>query len=373
MIKGIVGILGSTGHVGKELLRLLEVAEESPSILIRLGGRKTSDADKSRYECFVVDIMNENSLSNFCKGCSVIVNCSGPSALYAIPVMNAAACAGANYIDAFGGAGEKLSHSIIEIMRKFPLLTLVTGAGVFPGLSEVLPRAIASCYFDKVERLFIAAGGLELCSWAGGSDLLVSAITGYGSIEGKDREQIIGFPTGWVAKPYQSSDFKRLSHILCCNDSAWYSVFSSTRVSEVIAIGCNELATQCSLNTLTISMLESVVEPLISVAKQELAGRETWYKMMIEVNGRINGEPVLHRAMLTSNNSYALTAYMLYQVLLKVLTGNVFAGHYPADEIVDCNALYLSLLSNDKTNCQYYLKHVRLPGEINIENESGIL
>ena len=375
MTNAIIGVLGVTGHVGQELLTLLKAAEQHPPVSIRLGGRNLSSYDKSCYECVTVDLADTDSLSYFCQGCSVIVNCAGPSALYGEAVMQAAVSAGAHCIDAFGGFGDESFHAITAMVNQAPTLTLVTGVGVFPGLSEVLPKAIASHYFDQVEHLLVAAGGLEPCSWAGGSDLLASAIAGYGSTDGKDRDQLMGFPAGIIAKPYQSNDFKRLAHSLCCEDETWYSVFSSDKVPEVIALSCHKLAAERASGMLTAPMLTSAVKPLIAVAEQELVGRQTWYRMMVEVYGKVNGESACHRAILSSTNSYGLTAYMLYHVLLQVLAGSVHPGHYPADEVVDCYAVYASLLTenSERSNLQYHLSHVILPGITNSESEEGAL
>ncbi|CAM3691218.1 Saccharopine dehydrogenase [Vibrio aerogenes CECT 7868] len=352
MMRPVIGITGVTGMVGKALLSLIKNCQ--PDAEIRLGVRQPDRLADSPYPVVAVDLKQPGSLAAFCQGCAIIVNCAGPSALYGLNVARAAAIAGAHCIDAFGSYGPDSARELDDIMAVPGAASVITGAGVFPGLSELLPMAMASRYFDNVSTLHAAAGGLEPCSKGAGIDILMSAVAGYGQATGADLTALEGFPSHIIAKPFRSTDFVRMTETFGCQEAHWYSVFSSSRVSEVIADQCHQLA---SAGELTECMMASAADKLSEVADEQLAGRTPWYRMRIDMSGSLQGEPLCYRALLQTPASYGLTALTMYATLTTVLQDLSLHGHFRASEIVSPELMVALIQQDDR----HQLHFVQLP------------
>jgi len=346
-----VGLLGANGMVGQQAAAWLQ----QQSISLRLGVRQPEryplDTLAGSAHLQAVDINDPRSLLRFCQGCQLVLNCAGPSAWLGLPVAEAAAMAKAHLVDAFGG------HWLAEQLQSIsaPGLLQVTGAGVFPGISERLPRLLAEQNFDQVNSLLTSAGGLESCSRAGGIDLIYSTLAGYGSGAGEVRYQLDGFPAGICAQPYQSEDFQQLVHELGCPQAQWYSVFSSTQVPEAIGRAVQQVS--ASSERPSPQALEQATTELIRVAKQQLAGRQPWYRMVVEISGQYWGEPRRQRALLRSQNSYGLTGLMAALTAVSVLSGEHRPGFYRAQQLVAAPMLLNAL----QQSAEHTLDIVELP------------
>lgn len=354
-----VGLLGANGMVGQQAVAWLQ----QQGISLRLGVRHPKHypldhlAESSHLQA--VDINDTLSLLHFCRGCRLVLNCAGPSAWLGLPVAEAAAMAKAHLVDAFGGhwlAGQLQSVAA-------PGLLQVTGAGVFPGISERLPQLLAEQSFDQLDSLLAAAGGLERCSQAGGVDLIYSALVGYGSGAGQVRYQLDGFPAGICAQPYRSEDFQQLAHELGCPQAQWYSVFSSAQVPETIGRAVQKVSASSKLPSL--QALERAAAKLIRVADYQLAGRQPWYRMVVEVSGQCRGEPRRQRAMLRSRNSYGLSGLMAALTAVSVLGGEHLPGLYRARQLVAAPMLINAL----QQSTDHTLDIVELP----VEMDSAII
>ncbi|SHO57791.1 NAD-dependent epimerase/dehydratase family protein [Vibrio quintilis] len=367
-MSAVIGVTGITGMVGKALLSLIETYQ--PDARICLGVRQPERLADSPYPVVHVDLEQPASLAAFCQGCDVIVNCAGPSAFYGLNVARAAAIAGAHCIEAFGSYGPDSASELDEIIAVPGARSVITGAGVFPGLSELLPLAMADRYFDNVSTLHAAAGGLEPCSKGAGIDILMSAVAGYGQAAGADLTELEGFPPHIIAKPFRSTDFVQMTETFGCQEASWYSVFSSPRVPEVISAQCHRLA---SAGDFTESMMLSAAEKLIEVADEQLAGRKPWYRMRIEMSGSQQGEPLCYRALLQTPESYVLTALTMYAALKTVLQDLSLQGCYRASHIVSPE-LMVSLIKDDE---RHQLHIVQVPVHSTLidstETEEGFL
>lgn len=136
---GLVGGYGATARaVAAELLK-------SSDGELLIGGRdpaklKSATAELgSRVSAARVDAMDAASLDEFCRRCSVIVNCAGPVILLEDRVAQAAFRQHCHYVDAagMGVVRERLLPHNREITALG--LSFVISAGWTPGLTELLP------------------------------------------------------------------------------------------------------------------------------------------------------------------------------------------------------------------------------------------
>jgi saccharopine dehydrogenase (NAD+, L-lysine-forming) len=153
---GIVGGYGATGKaVVSELLK-------SGDGEILLGGR-----DGIRLEAAVaefdgrvstarVDILDTESLDQFCSRCSLIINCGGPVKLLQDRVAHAALRARCHYVDPAGLSFVK-ERMLAYAQQIADLgLSFVVSSGWMPGISELLPVHAylqAKAQMDSIESV----------------------------------------------------------------------------------------------------------------------------------------------------------------------------------------------------------------------------
>lgn len=159
-----IGMLGATGAVGREAIQTILTSTDHRVVL---GGRDPAKLRElfkemaARVECLEVDVHNRTKLDSLCRRCDIIINCAGPSKQIGDTI--AAACLehGVHYVDVSGD--EHLYRQLLmrqqEIVDKG--LLFVISAGVYPGLSELLPAYVAKTEFDEIDslELFFAGQG----------------------------------------------------------------------------------------------------------------------------------------------------------------------------------------------------------------------
>jgi saccharopine dehydrogenase (NAD+, L-lysine-forming) len=158
---GIAGGYGSAGRiVASELVK-------SSSGEILIGGRDLARGEAlaaelgSRVSAANLDVLDAQSLDDFCSRCSIIVNCAGPVMLLQDRVAQAAFRSRCHYIDAADLTFVKqrmLPHS--REMEDLGL-SFVISAGWMPGLSElvsVYAEAQARARMDTIESLSVYFG-----------------------------------------------------------------------------------------------------------------------------------------------------------------------------------------------------------------------
>lgn len=158
---GIVGGYGATGRmVASEL-------HKSTQGEILIAGRDPVQAKAlatqfdSRVTAAQVDVLDPRSLDEFCRRCSIVINCAGPVMQLQDRVAQAARRKRCHYVDPAGlGFVEEgmLPHSqeIADLG-----LSCVVSAGWLPGLSEIVPlyaNVLARARMESVESLTVYFG-----------------------------------------------------------------------------------------------------------------------------------------------------------------------------------------------------------------------
>jgi len=144
------GVIGGYGATGRNAVA--ELWKSCPADIL-VGGRDASKASAlsakfdSRVSATRVDVLDASSLDDFCRRCSIIVNCASPVMVLQDRVAQAALRARCHYVDAASLMTVQegmLPHS--QAINDAGL-SFVISAGWFPGISEILPL-----YADMLAR-----------------------------------------------------------------------------------------------------------------------------------------------------------------------------------------------------------------------------
>ncbi|GAA4076180.1 saccharopine dehydrogenase NADP-binding domain-containing protein [Nonomuraea soli] len=319
----MIGIVGGYGAVGGAAARLLAPHG------IRVGGR---DAGRARRfveeelaghgEAWQVDAYDEASLARFCRGCSVVVNCAGPSYRLLDRVARAAFLAGADYVDAAGDgpAIERLDGS------QPSGAVAVFSAGMLPGLTGLLPRHLARFAPGGADRLDVYTGGLDRLTPAAAVDVLLAGREGHGEAmavwrDGATRSRALTpahgvelpfFHGPVTAYPYLSTEAARVAGELGLREARWYNVVTGERMMAAASTAVS-------------------ADDLIRVAELELAGRTPYYVLLFQ----LSGSGATRTLALRTADTYALTAAVVAHATAAVLAGQVGAGLHYADAVLD--------------------------------------
>jgi saccharopine dehydrogenase (NAD+, L-lysine forming) len=129
---------------------------------ILIGGRDLNKATASagnrgsRVSAAHVDVLDDRSLDDFCRRCSIVVNCAGPVMLLQDRVAQAAFRSRSHYVDVAGltFVKERMLPHAREVADLG--LSFVISAGWMPGISELVPvyaHAQARSKMDTIESL----------------------------------------------------------------------------------------------------------------------------------------------------------------------------------------------------------------------------
>lgn len=319
----LVGVLGASGAVGRAAAESLR-----GHVRLRLGARRGVPYPAEE----VVSADAFGNLSGFCTGCSVVLNCAGPSYRIGDRVAVAALAAGAHYVDV---SGDDPVHAALKGRRE---RAMVLSAGLQPGISGLLPRWAVS-RSTAVTGLSVYAGGLDRITPAAAADYLVSLDGDHGSPlaawrNGRRAERALQlitsadlefFPGRVTAHPYLSTEAERLAGALGLIELDWYTVLAG----EQVRLTLNRLRgrTWTSANEAEFAL---AVERLTRASAVDLAGRRTCYSIVINTAGAERKTVVLRAA-----DSYRVTGVTGALAVLAVLEGRVGPGTHFAADVLD--------------------------------------
>ncbi|GGS61072.1 epimerase [Planobispora rosea] len=324
-----IGVIGCYGAVGRALVRRLPEP-------LRLGGRdaaRVRSVARPGDETVTVDIADGARLAEFCAGCAVVVNCAGPSARILDTVARAALEAGAHYVDV---AGERIGHArLTDAARSAGPASAgarrgraaVLAAGMMPGLSALLPRALAAGA-DRPVRLVARVGGRDRFTPAAALDYVASLSDGQatplaawrghqvirGALRPAERVSLPYFPGRVSAYPYLSEETERLARAVGLAEVEWWGVFDGERTLRALS-GARDKEP------------ERAAEDLELAARLDTLGREPYFQLAFELDGRVL---LAHAA-----DSYELTAALAAVAAREVAAGRVPPGVYDAADVLD--------------------------------------
>lgn len=337
MNESTVGIVGAYGTVGRHVVRLIRRWRIGR---LRLGGRDleavsrvaSQDIDGAA-EAQMVDAGDMSSLTRFCEGCRVVVNCVGPSWKISDQVAKAALAVGADCVETNGE--EPLRRRLEDRMATWKHRAALLAAGMLPGLSGILPRYLASG-FDRPERLTAYVGVLDRLTRGAASDY-VAGLDQSGSLagwhDGKRKQRLLNrlvdvevpfFPGRVTAHPYLSSEGERLARQLRLTDVHWYNVFDGSHL-----VGALE---RLPGRTLSEREIDAASTELARAADLDVAGRTPYQLLLFQLDGRHGDRRLTRSLVLRGGNAAALTGATAAMAAGALVDDQVEPGvHFTAD------------------------------------------
>lgn len=333
-----IGIVGASGTVGRSVLRHLRLAGAGP---LRLGARGAEALQRlagAEESVVAFDLSDAAALQGFCAGCAVVVNAAGPTRHVMDRVARAALAAGADYVDA---AGDEPVHARLATLPAAALgaRRLVLSAGIMPGLTALLPRALAHG-LDGPLRLTAQAGGLDRFTRTAAEDYVASLSNGHGAPLAAWRHQrrvpraltplhaaeLPFFPRPVSAFPYLSQENERLAQALRLEDGAWYNVFEGPHLRASFGRIQHLVATEGEA---------AAVDALCRAATLDLAGQDPYQLLVCRLTGRIHGVEAARSLLLRTADGYALTGALAAFAALDLRDGTLPPGLHYAGEAMD--------------------------------------
>ncbi len=337
----MIGVLGGYGAVGAQAARLLHAWGAGP---LRIGGRNLEAAQgvAAGAQAVAVDLDRDESLTAFVQGCTVVVNCAGPSHRSAERVARAALAAGAHHVDAGGG------EALVDAGER----TALFAAGALPGLSGLLPRWLASSDFETVHTLTAYAGVLDRFTATGAEDFLAGVLDEAneplaawqdgarvsGALTRQTARRLPFFPREVAAFPYLDAEGERLAKDLSLMHGRWYTALDGRHLGAALdaarALGRAE-----------------AVAGLCRATALDLAGRTPYVTLLVQLDGTACGRALTRTAVLLAPGIADLTGAVTAVATLAVLRGEVPPGAHLAAAALDPTTA-LSLLRTTPGLCE---------------------
>ncbi|MCQ8193852.1 saccharopine dehydrogenase NADP-binding domain-containing protein [Streptomyces rugosispiralis] len=337
-----IGVLGGYGAVGSAAVRRLRQAGTGPLLIAGRDPARAAAFARSLspagppVEALAVDLDDPASLDRFAARCRLVVNCAGPSYRVLDTVARAALHRGADYVDAAGDDPAAIRLHARCDRRDWLTAgrTAVLSAGALPGLSGLLPRALAMDT-DRPVRLDAYLGGVAALTPAAAGDVLLShgpehGVPGAAWREGGVRPRTLeprrglslaAFPQPVNAFPFLSTEAGRLARALNIGEIRWYTVFGGDRLPE-------ELAMAWALG-------DADPAALVTAAAEDIRRHGSWYGQEFHLwTGTPDGPPA-HTLTLRADDSYDLSGLMTAATTRALLTGGIPPGVHFAADVLD--------------------------------------
>lgn len=192
-----IAVVGGHGAIGKKVCEALVKGGAADRVLCM--DMRTTGAIAGVEER-VVDIYDTRNFVAALEGVDVVVNAVGPYLAHGTTVAEACLAAGAHYTDAC--ADVPVTKALLAMDEQFKAkgLSLVTGLGFSPGLTNLVVRQLAS-EFDEVERADLAfwvRGGSDITEGDTGTlkDYITQEFGPVESFEGGEMVTVQGFIDG---------------------------------------------------------------------------------------------------------------------------------------------------------------------------------
>jgi hypothetical protein len=316
----VVGVLGAGGAVGRALVGLLSAQRTGR---LRLGLRRPTTLPASPgaatgpAEVVAVDAGRPGEVEAFARGCDVVVDCVGPVAGDRSTVPLAVLAAGCDYLDPGGDEAlrARLSATALERGRR-----AVVGAGVLPGLSELLgrwlldprhggpdparPRRLVG-YVGTRDRMTPASAAefllaLRADGGRGGAIWRAGARTG-AAAEPVEHEDLPFFGAACSSYAYLTAEMERLARADGLDELRWHQVFAA---GSRTLVTLSRLQRELQLG----GQLQHQAEELVHSVALDMFGHEPSQQLALEVEGFSAEGPVSRSLLLRAGSTYEVTA-----------------------------------------------------------------
>jgi hypothetical protein len=344
---GLVGVLGGAGAVGRTAVERLR----GFGLPVRVGGRDLARASEVARtfaaDAVAVDLFDDASLAAFCAGCSVVLNCAGPSYQVLDRVARAAVEAGAGYVDAAGDAVavDALAQDPPAALARHPA---VFSAGLMPGLSGLLPRLLLDG--SPVARLDVYVGGSVEISPASAVDALLTRGPRFGHALAMWRDGQVaphslaplrsitlpGFHGRVHAVPFLSTEMIALASAAGLTELRNYTVYATDNLPQAFAMAWADEG----------QPPEAHADAIVEAARQDVAAHGRHYAVLAYARPPAGSGLMPRRVLLRTPDSYPLSGVVSAVAARQVALGAVAAGAHVASEVLDPEAVAKELAAD---------------------------
>ena len=329
----MIGVLGGAGAVGRTAAERLTTF----GLPVRIGGRDLTRAEEAARAvgaaAVAVDLFDDASLAAFCSGCSVVLNCAGPSYRVLDRVARAALDSGAGYVDA---AGDLVA---VEALHQRPPAGLadhaaVFSAGLMPGLSGLLPRLLLDG--TPIARLDVYVGGSVEISEASAVDALLTRGPKFGHALATWRDGQVaphslaplrsvtlpGFRGRVTAVPFLSSEMVALASASGIGELRNYTVYATDNLPTAFATAWADEQ----------SPPDDHAASIVEAARLDVQAHGHHYAILAYARPPAGSGLPARRVLLRTPDSYPLSGVVAAIATRAVDAGTVRPGaHYAAD------------------------------------------
>lgn len=331
----VIGIVGSSGKIGT---LLSEILSEKYKVI---GGQRhiSENSLNKNFTYNYLDIYDKNSLEDFCKRCSIVINCAGPSYVIKDMVMNVCVSNGVKYVDL---SGDMLFEEKYQKFINDNNGECVVGSGFVAGMSAVMPLYYGNQYFDKVNEVKCFQGSRDCTSRNSITDIILSSVSasGYAGCyydNGKavpeteicnDKQEVIGFPEPVILKPYLSDEMKKAAETGNFNSLKWYNAIPDEEISEMAG------SIFSAENTSSVTVNSPLVEKYLKTYNAIASTRPLWNVLAYEISGTKDGDSIYKRIICRIKSGYKVCA-IVASVIAENMLKNSFKGIHWGFEAAD--------------------------------------
>ncbi len=333
----MIGIIGGYGSIGTEVVKRLTSWGYSA---VKAGGRSPEKVEKEFKKLFPevklqkVDFENSRNLSRFIDGCSLLINCSGPSYKTAYRIASSAMEMGVDYVDVGMDAGME------QLKGRNPEKVLVYCSGTSQGLSGILQRVVLD-HFERAETLEYSFGGISPYSETGATDFIQgivrsenrsmvkweNGITGCG-IPVMDTEGLFADSTQFYPFFDEESDY--IVNNYSIKKGIWNFAIEGVHFNSV-------------LRRARFTFQTDPQKTVRDICESSLKDAEEFHrqiKFYLKATGLKNGTTEEHVLSLKTEEQHVLSGAVTAATAVAVLKGEVAPGVYNLVEIDDPQSVY---------------------------------
>lgn len=324
----MIGLLGGSGNIGSNALKLL--SKVLPNETIMIGSRNiTNDkipSDIKNAICEKVDIYSGDGLEKFFNSCDIVISCAG-SSYKSTPILIDMAIKTNTHLVDTGLCNIDIS--------KYPKVdkAIIYCAGSVPGISGMLPL-VHSKDFGKIENIISIYEIKGTFSYTASKDYLNGIMNAkndvmyiyrnknsFFNINKAFRKVLIPTLLNTVKLfPYYDEEAKYIDNLLNCHDSEWYSAMSGDNMLKFF----EKVSLKYKNDT------ESTINELVEVSKKDIQADREYVQYLVQLNGTDTDEnPKVKTISLLAKSQPYLTGAVAVAQAISIYNGNVDSGVYP--------------------------------------------
>lgn len=322
-----IGILGSAGAIGKNVVELLRNTYQIKAAYHRNMPQKQTEVIYQQ-----VDVENKQQVADFIKDCAIVINCAGASHLHGEMVAGLVAEQNGIYIDPFGAdyLAEKLKGQFQG--------TFILSCGCFPGMTGIMQKSVMAG-LEKTKEIQGCNMDRHVPSIYGTIDFILSGVNGFGvsgsyyenGVEKKDSvntylKDMDGYE--FRAAKYYTTELRQLVEKYQPYSAIWYTPVLNGVLTEKM-----QKAIWSYMKDKSVDILKQSAREICDYVKKNQSN-QTDCQIMISAIGQKNGKTVEKKLQLRADNSSVISAAVITAMVLYLETQNLEQGTYYGTELL---------------------------------------